>query len=61
MEKTLIARYYKNEGIVAIFNYRCRLIEFPTEERMLWGLPAIDTWNETPYGAELKFKFVVCK
>lgn len=58
----LIAKYYKADGQVAIYDeniLQAKLVEFPLQERGAWGLPPLDEWKKTDFGYEISFRYEV--
>lgn len=63
MKNQLTAKYYKaeNDQQIVIYNEQGKLVEFPVADRSLWGLPPLDTWKQTKFGCEIKFRYEVVK
>ena len=57
--KNLIAKYYKSDGQIVIYNESGKLIEFPVISRWEWGLPPISEWKQIDGGCEIEFSFEV--
>lgn len=55
----LVARYYKKDGQIVIYNSRSKLVEFSVDDRSAWGLPPLSEWKQTDFGCEINFHFEV--